>query len=180
MEAKIESKSHLQTDIVTLRMDLTSQLFFEALRQKHFPPERNYIAAHLTLFHTLPPIAEVSDALRRITEHQHAFSMRATGLRSLGCGVAFTLGSIELLSLHMELSHLFRAYLSAQDRQKFMPHVVIQNKTTQESSKVLLSAMQSEFRQFEVVAEGLELWHYRGGPWDLVETFLFERREARC
>lgn len=42
------------TAILTLHLDPTAQSRFEALRQRHYPPERNQIPAHLTLFHTLP------------------------------------------------------------------------------------------------------------------------------
>jgi hypothetical protein len=40
--------------ILTLKMDRESFSRFEGLRQAHFPPHRNFIPAHLTLFHHLP------------------------------------------------------------------------------------------------------------------------------
>ena len=41
--------------IVTARFGRVDQAWFDALRQRHFPPERNHLAAHLTMFHHLPP-----------------------------------------------------------------------------------------------------------------------------
>jgi len=32
--------------------------WLDRLRRAHFPPERNLLPAHLTLFHALPPSAE--------------------------------------------------------------------------------------------------------------------------
>jgi hypothetical protein len=54
--------------ILTLRMDERSQERFDRLRETHFPPERNYLRAHLTLFHKLPGEreAEISAYLRGV------------------------------------------------------------------------------------------------------------------
>lgn len=161
------------TNIVTLRMDDASQAFFERMRQAHFPAERNQIAAHLTVFHVLPNIDEVTEVLRWVVRQRAAFAMHVTGLRSLGRGVAYTLKSAELTEMHAELAGAFSEYLSAQDRQKFMPHVVVQNKAKPERAKVLLAELDREFVAFEVGAMGLDLWHYLGGPWELAETFSF-------
>ena len=71
---------------------------FDRLRAEHFPPERNHLAAHVTLFHALP--GEHLDerpggpARRRPTGSRSTSTV--TGLRFLGCGVAYTLGSAEL------------------------------------------------------------------------------------
>ena len=157
--------------IVTLQLDGDSQAFFEAMRQKHFPPERNQIGAHLTLFHTLPDSSEIGDALRWIGDHNSRFALDVTGLRSLGKGVAYTLRSPELLALHAELSGIFRDHLSAQDKQKFSPHVVVQNKVTPEKARALLSNLQAGFKPFPVQGAGFELWRYHGGPWELIEKF---------
>ena len=40
--------------ILTLIIDGEAQNFFNILRQRYFPAERNYLDAHLTLFHNLP------------------------------------------------------------------------------------------------------------------------------
>ena len=40
--------------------------WLEDLRQRHFPPERNQLRAHLTMFHAIPPSAEAE--LRRILQ----------------------------------------------------------------------------------------------------------------
>ena len=40
--------------ILTLTLDEATQAYFNDLRRQHFPPNINYLAAHLTLFHHLP------------------------------------------------------------------------------------------------------------------------------
>ena len=160
------------TTILTLRLDAVSQAYFNHLRELYYPPHLNQIPAHLTLFHTLPDTREIAtildDAARR-----PIFALRTTGLRSLGKGVAFTLASPDLLSLHAQLASDFAEHLSAQDRQRFQPHIVVQNKATPDAARMLLAELQRTFEPLELQALGLDLWHYLGGPWQLAETFLF-------
>ena len=40
--------------IVTALLDEQAQEWFDRLRRNHFPPARNHLDAHLTLFHRLP------------------------------------------------------------------------------------------------------------------------------
>ena len=161
------------TDLVTLALDPESQGRFEAMRQRYFPAERNVIPAHLTLFHTVPRERWVGEALRDAVGGQRAFQMRVTGVRSLGKGVAYTLASAELGRLHQELVGRFGEVLTAQDRQGFRAHVVVQNKVTPEVARGLLRELEGTFTPWEVGAVGVDLWHYLGGPWELAERFGF-------
>lgn len=161
------------TNVLTLRMDTGSQEFFEHMRQTYYPPGRNQIGAHLTLFHTLPDTLEVCSVLREITTTQACFEMNVTGLRSLGRGVAYTCQSPDLLELHGALAGRFAHDLNAQDKQRFKPHVVIQNKATPEVARALLDRLQRNFHALEVQGLGLDLWHYLGGPWELAQSFPF-------
>ena len=74
------------TYVLTLRLDESSQAFFEKMRQAHFPPERNQIPAHLTLFHQLPETRDVLASIETVADDQPVFSLDVTGLRSLGRG----------------------------------------------------------------------------------------------
>ena len=161
------------TNVLTLRLDPDSQAFFERMRQKHFPPERNQIPAHLTLFHSLPDSGDVAAALAAAAERETRFRISVTGLRSLGRGVAYKAASPALLRLHAELASAFADHLTPQDRQRFTPHIVIQNKATPEGARTLLAELERTFHALEADALGLDLWHYLGGPWELAQTFLF-------
>ena len=134
------------TTILTLKMDDASQASFEALRQQYYPVELNRIAAHLTLFHTLPATDEVRAWLQQECAVLPSFAMQVTGLRSLGRGVAFRLESAELGALQRRLAGRFAEHLSAQDRQRIQPHVVVQNKVSGAEAKALLGRIERGFR----------------------------------
>ena len=161
--------------ILTLQMDERSQKRFDGLRELHFPPERNYLKAHLTLFHKLPGEreAEISADLREICRDQEPLTLTATGLLSLGRGVAFELSSPELVVLRRELAGRWEPWLGAQDRQGFKPHVTVQNKVLLERARTLHERLLATFSPFEVRAVGLSLWRYLGGPWESAGTFRF-------
>ena len=99
--------------------------------------------------------------------------MRVTGVRSLGRGVALVLEGPELLAMRARLARRFEEDLSAQDRQGFRPHVVVQNKVSPEEAKVLLAQMSGGFEPWKVQAVGLGWWDYLGGPWELRQVLSF-------
>ncbi|MBJ7451959.1 MAG: 2'-5' RNA ligase family protein, partial [Blastococcus sp.] len=71
--------------IVTLLLDDAAQGRFDRLRDQHFPSERNFLAAHVTLFHALP--GEQFDAVRgdlAAAAARPAFDVDVTGVRFLG------------------------------------------------------------------------------------------------
>ncbi|MBO2008177.1 2'-5' RNA ligase family protein [Hymenobacter negativus] len=161
--------------ILTLTLDAASQTYFNRLREQHFPPKINYLAAHLTLFHHLPghELADISTTLRQLSNAQRPLPLQVTGLRSLGRGVAFLLENEELRALHRQLQAAFAPRLTPQDQQKLQPHVTIQNKVDPAVARQLLAEMQADFTPFEALGTGLHLWEYRGGPWASVAEFGF-------
>lgn len=172
METKVASAPPPATTILTLEMDSASQAFFERLRRTHYPASLNLVRAHLTLFHKLPPKNEVIGTIWGAA-HRPPFPIRVTGLRSLGRGTAYSLESADLMTLHSELATLFRAELTAQDRQPFRPHIVVQNKVAPAVAQELIARLAEQFVEFEIQAQGLRLSTYRGGPWDDAGLFNF-------
>lgn len=161
------------TTILTLALDAASQERFEALRQEHYPAALNRIPAHVSLFHQLPGDAETARLLRDSAAGTHRFPVQVSSLRSLGRGVAYMLRSPELLSLHGRLAEVLEPHLIPQDRQRFQPHIVVQNKVRVEQARELLARLQAGFAPFSVEADGLLWWEYLGGPWKLLERFAF-------
>ncbi len=161
--------------ILTLGFHPDDQARFDALRQMHFPTERNLIPAHLTLFHHLPgaEAAAATDSLAVTARAQPGFPVSVDGLRSLGRGVAYSLASPALLQLRAGLARHWHDHLTPQDRQGWRPHVTVQNKASPTDAAALLTAMRAEFTPFTVRAEGLLLWRYLGGPWALERRFAF-------
>jgi 2'-5' RNA ligase len=166
---------HAAPLILTLALDEASFARFDGLRRRHFPAERNFIPAHLTLFHHLPAEEErsVLDDLRAACAALAPFDLSVTGLRSLGRGVAFTLESRDLASLRAGLARRWEPWLGPQDRQKHQPHVTVQNKADPADARALLEELRAGFAPFTVRGEGLHLWRYRGGPWEAAATVRF-------
>jgi 2'-5' RNA ligase len=156
-------------------MDESSQEHFDRLRELHFPPERNYLRAHLTLFHKLPGDreAEISAELHEICQDREPFTLAATGLRFLGRGVAYELSSPDLSALRRELARSWEPWLGTQDRQGFKPHITVQNKVPPERARALQKELQASFTPFEIRGVGFSLWRYLGGPWEPAHTHLF-------
>ena len=161
--------------ILTLALDEHSCAFFEAERRRSFPSERNLISAHLTLFHKLPGahLHSIERDIAALASAQRPFPLQVAGLRSLGRGVAYTLLSPELASLRQGLAQQWEAWLGPQDRQKHQPHVTVQNKVEPQEARALLSELTDSFEPFIATGVGLDLWWYRGGPWEKARRFSF-------
>jgi len=161
--------------ILTLALDPETQSFFDALRQQHFPPERNYLAAHLTLFHHLPgaDYKAISNQLAQLAATQPPLRLAVTGLRFLGRGVAYTLECPPLQALHRTLQTTWQPHLTPQDQQKLTPHVTVQNKVDPAVSRALHQQLAAGFQPLEATGTGLQLWAYRNGPWETLQTFGF-------
>ena len=161
--------------ILTARFAPAEQERFDALRRRHFPAQMNHIGAHLTMFHHLPgEEAEAVDrTLRSLAAQEAACVAEVTGLRSLGRGVAFSVGCAPLARLRAAVVRAFGDRLTAQDRQGWRPHVTIQNKVSPAEAAALLAAMQAGFTPFTVPVTGVSLWHYDGGPWSLAAHYPF-------
>ena len=117
--------------IVTAELAPADFAWFDSLRRRHFPPERNVLGAHLTMFHALPPSAEaeVRRDLARLATRARP-NATVTGLMNLGGGVAFRIASDDLDQIRSELTERFRGLLTAQDAGGWRPHITIQNKVS--------------------------------------------------
>lgn len=163
---------------MTLRLDGAASLRFERLRRAHFPPARNLIPAHVTLFHHLPGVElqSIGRTLQAIGDRMSACVVTVAGLRRLGSGVAYALSSEPVSQLHRDLVGQWETWLTRQDRQPFAPHVTIQNKVDPRDARLLHAVLGEHFAPYEVTATGLCLWRYLGGPWEAVETVAFSSR----
>lgn len=156
-------------------MDDASFARFDALRRAHFPPARNFLSAHITLFHALPAAEQPAiEARLQVAAQRAPFTMHTRQLWHLGQGVAYRLDSPDAVALHAELQRDWFAWLKPQDQQRgFRPHITVQNKTTAEASRALHAQLSANFTPEAVIATGLELWRYMGGPWEHVARFDF-------
>jgi len=161
--------------ILTAAIDKAAFAFFDGQRSRYFPPERNQLSAHLTLFHALPPSQadEVAVRCRLLARGQPPVAAQATGLMNLGKGVAYRVQAPELVRLRAELADAWLPLLSAQDRGGFSPHITIQNKAEPATARALLAALAATFEPIRFQVVGFDLWRYFGGPWEAAGSFGF-------
>ncbi len=161
--------------IVTALFGRQDQGWFDAQRAAHFPPERNLLSAHLTLFHHLPPSAEaeLKHRLTGVTRGVRAPQARVGGLMSLGRGVAYRIESPDLVAIRRDLADAFAGLLTPQDAGGWRPHVTIQNKVQPNIAKLLLASLSRDFVARDVEIAGLATWWYRGGPWEALSRHMF-------
>lgn len=159
--------------ILTLKLDATTFAVLDGLRQAHFPAERNFLPAHVTLFHALPDRADVRDVLAAACAGVPAMPLTFPKVRFFGRGVAVDVDAPELLRLRKRLAEAWAADLTPQDRQPYKPHVTVQNKVSPEAARELFVRLSAAWSPLAGCGEGLLLWHYRGGPWELAEEFAF-------
>jgi 2'-5' RNA ligase len=153
--------------ILTLAFPADVQARLEALRRAHYPPERNRVPAHLTLFHHLPgPQApEILDELKAVARHHRPPELRLAGLMSLGRGVAIRVESDALDAFRDDLAERWEPLLVPQDRAGFRPHVTIGNKLEPADARRLLDRLAAGFRAERTVAAGLDLWRLDDMRW---------------
>ena len=158
--------------VLTLGLDPDTFVALDRLRRAHFPPERNVLPAHLTLFHALPGERE-ADVRAALADAAVCAPLPLTfaGVRSLGRGVAVVVKGAELVALRRHLAAAFGAWLTPQDRQPYRPHVTVQNKAAPDAARRLLEGLSAGWVAFAGRGESLLLWRYLGGPWELAEEF---------
>ena len=161
--------------IVSALFSARDQAWFDAQRRAHFPPERNHLDAHLTLFHHLPPSAadELKHRLARETRGQPAPAARLAAPYSLGRGVAWRIDSPELAAIRAGLADAFAPLLTPQDAGGWRAHVTVQNKVEPAAAKALLKQLSDGFVPRTVTIAGLAAWWYRGGPWEPLSRHMF-------
>lgn len=161
--------------VLTLALDEAAFDWFQDLRTRWFPAERNIVPAHLTLFHALPgrEFAAVAEGLREACAATAPMRLEVVAPYSLGGGVAYAIRSPELSAFRGDLAERFGPWLTKQDRAPFRPHVTVQNKVSAEAARALLSELQASFEPFEVEGAGVRLWRYMGGPWRLAGALEF-------
>jgi hypothetical protein len=169
--------------ILTAVLPPDLQGFAEGLRRAHYPPTRNHLHAHVTLFHAFAPalLEELRDYLPSIAAEFAPPEGAVRGVMDLDKGTAIALEAPQLLALRALIAEHFRGSLTAQDLHEPRPHITIQNKVTKQAARALQASLAPVLAPW--VARGrfafpaLALWRYRGGPWEPVKTCAFRGRE---
>jgi hypothetical protein len=163
--------------IVTAEIGANDLAWLDRLRRAHYPPERNRVPAHLTIFHALPPSAEreVRSSLSRTVSAEPP-QASIEGLMNLGGGVAYRVVSPQLDGIRSRLADDFHGLLSAQDSDGWRPHVTIQNKVSAKEARALMIGIEQGFCPQPLEIRGLGLHRYIDGPWERLVTYAFRGR----
>ena len=164
--------------IVTALLGAADQALFDRLRTAYFPPERNQLPAHLTMFHAIPPMleAELPHRLAALAAELAPPHATVGGLMNLGGGVAYRIVSDELDSIRAELADAFRGHLTQQDSHGWRPHITVQNKVTSSTAIATLAELVRGFSPRPLVVTGLAYHYYEDGPWRLGRRYPFRRK----
>lgn len=164
--------------IVTAELPADLFAWADALRREHFPPERNHLHAHVTLFHALAP--SLVDELKRVlaaTAAEHApVDARFEGLMNLGRGTAIAIHSPAMLRVRETIADHFHGALTAQDQHPPRLHITIQNKVTPEAARALQAEFAPSVQPRSFRFTGLALHIHRGGPWEAAGRWAFRGR----
>lgn len=152
--------------IVTAGLPRDVVAWADRLRRAYYPPERNHLAAHVTLFHSFAPslFEELKEVLPKFAAQEAPILAWVEGLMDLGKGTAISIRSPGMLELRHRIAEHFHGSLTAQDLHEPRLHITIQNKVVQEQARELQSELGPEIETREFRFTGLELHIYRGGP----------------
>lgn len=149
----------------------------DGLRRAHYPPERNHLAAHVTLFHALAPSLreEVLRYLPRVVGEHPPPEARISGLMDLGKGTALKIESPAMSALREDIAEHFHGMLTAQDDHPKRLHITVQNKVERAAALALQAELATRpiERRFRFTGIGLHL--YKGGPWEPLGRWSFRR-----
>ncbi len=156
-------------------MGKADQAWANGLRAKHFPPERNFLSAHITLFHHLSPshLPEIKSRLAVLASECPPPVADLTEVMMLGRGVAYRVGSPELLNIRDELADNFRGLLIPQDQARPRLHITVQNKVEPAIAKALHAELSTSFKPRSLSISGLAAHYYLGGPWQHIASWKF-------
>jgi 2'-5' RNA ligase superfamily len=163
--------------IVTALMGAADFGWADGLRRAHFPPKRNHIPAHISLFHHLPParLGELTRMMRDLAAGPPP-PARLSEVMMLGRGVAFRVESPDLLAMREQIAEAFQYDLIPQDQGTPRLHITVQNKVEPAVAKALHGTLSADFRPRPLTIAGLAAWHYLGGPWQLAAQIRFRGR----
>ncbi|MGH6926111.1 MAG: 2'-5' RNA ligase family protein [Propylenella sp.] len=163
--------------VLTLEMDGEAFAELDALRRRYYPPQRNLVPAHVTLFYRLPEDRrrEIRALLAQVAAGEKPFDIGGVGVKAIERGVAILLHSPRLNQLRAGLAEEWWPWLTEPDRAGFQPHVTIQINVSEGEAHRTQKAVAAELRLSRIRALGLHIWRYRDGRWEDERLFRFRR-----
>lgn len=159
--------------LITLGFDPATFERLDDLRARYFPPDRNIVPAHLSLFHKLPgsDFDAIDAELARVAAERAPVRLRFQGPKPTGRGVLIPVDALGLGAIRAELARTFDRHLTPQDRQGFRPHVMVMNKADRQEADAALDEIRAGYAPWSGTGDRLILWRYLGGPWEEVANY---------
>jgi hypothetical protein len=165
--------------IVTAELPVDIFSWANSLRVQHFPPERNKLKAHVTLFHSFAPSLreELRSVLSRLAGLYAPPEARCEGLMDLGKGTALAIQSPGMLEVRGAIAEHFHGAQTAQDKHEPRLHITVQNKVTPQEAKALQRALSQSLRPRPFRFTGLGLHLYRETHWEEMGIWKFRGKQ---
>ncbi len=162
--------------LVTAELPADVLAWADALRRAHYPPERNRLRAHVTLFHALPPsvedeIVQVMNGLAG-NPAPEAFTR---GLLRLEQGTAIRIESRGMVEMHGVMAERMHGLLPRQDTRSLQLHVTVQNKVSQREAQSLQRELAVTLQPRSFRFRGFGLYAWEAGLWRPIKMIIFRR-----
>lgn len=166
--------------IVTGELPRDVLAWADGLRRMHYPPERNRLEAHVTLFHSFAPSLrhELRGFLPRIAGEYAPPPARITGTMDLGTGTAIAIRGEGLQAIRAHIAEHFHGSLTAQDRHEPRLHITIQNKVAREAATALQRELAGVLEERDFTFTGLGLHLYRETYWEALGRWPFRGKQG--
>lgn len=160
--------------LVTAELPDAVLAWADGLRRAHYPPDRNRLRAHVTLFHALPPSveAELLEVLGRLAKAPPP-PASISGIMKLGNGTALAIESPAMVDLHGAIAERMHGLLTRQDAQPLRLHVTIQNKVTSQAARALQMELAEQLQPTSFRFRGFGLYAWEDGLWRPLRTIVF-------
>lgn len=161
--------------IVTAELPADVFAWADGLRRAHFPPERNHLKAHVTLFHAFAPSLreELRSVLARLSGEFSAPPARIDGLMNLGKGTALAITSPGMLAVRRVIADHFHGALTAQDQHTPRLHITVQNKVAPAQARALQAELGPVLKSRHFAFTGLGLHLYCNPHWEELGIWKF-------
>lgn len=162
--------------LVTAELPPDILTWADRLRKAHYPPERNRLRAHVTLFHALPPSSEgevrrlLSDLAKRAPP-----PARISGIWDMGRGTAFLVDSPEMVALHALIAERLHGLLGWQDDRRLRLHITVQNKVEPAAARALQAELAHDPAPAPFRFRGFGLYAWEEGLWRPIAEFPCRR-----
>jgi len=161
--------------LITAELPLDILGWADGMRRKYYPPERNRLRAHVTLFHALPPSAEgeVRRLLADLAKANKPPEALVSGLMDLDTGTALALRSKAMGLLREDLARRFHGLLAWQDDRELRLHITIQNKVDRAAAKALQAELGPVLERRRFRFHGFGLYAWEDGLWNPIAEYPF-------